>query len=139
MHDPPIIIEKFPTEEISYSNLRTIFAIWNTMIGTGTFIIPYLFSKSGLIPGIITLTVLYLINMYTCIIVASNSKYASDFTDVVYRYGNNGLKIIWVNCSFVVAFLVSWVYAIIMSQTTYTLVGFIINVKPLVPGDLDFN
>eukprot|EP00341_Mesodinium_pulex_P004159 CAMPEP_0116911744 /NCGR_PEP_ID=MMETSP0467-20121206/15668_1 /TAXON_ID=283647 /ORGANISM="Mesodinium pulex, Strain SPMC105" /LENGTH=79 /DNA_ID=CAMNT_0004587581 /DNA_START=230 /DNA_END=469 /DNA_ORIENTATION=+ len=38
------------------SDLRTILGVWNTMVGSGTFAVPYLFMQTGLIPGLMTLT-----------------------------------------------------------------------------------
>lgn len=66
------------------SSLTTIFSVWNTMMGSSLLAIPWVFTKSGLITGIIVLFVMALVTWYTMFMVVKVGKAnnTSDFVEL---------------------------------------------------------
>mmetsp|Transcript_90328 Transcript_90328/g.195478 ORF Transcript_90328/g.195478 Transcript_90328/m.195478 type:complete len:144 (+) Transcript_90328:227-658(+) len=71
--DPNIFILT-PPGMIQNKNLLCIFSIWNSMVGSGLFILPYAFYTSGIVASIIAILVVAVCLMYTCLIVIGNCK-----------------------------------------------------------------
>ena len=67
-------------------SLTTIFSIWNTMVGSGLLFIPWAYSNSGLVLGILITLVSFLISYYTCYLVLKTAGTDNDYTDTLQKY-----------------------------------------------------
>lgn len=51
------------------SSLKTVFVIWNTMMGSSLLAMPWGFQQAGLLGGVITVIVVGFVCFYTCTLV----------------------------------------------------------------------
>eukprot|EP01121_Diplochlamys_sp_Union-15-3_P012982 TRINITY_DN3960_c0_g2_i2.p1 TRINITY_DN3960_c0_g2~~TRINITY_DN3960_c0_g2_i2.p1 ORF type:complete len:358 (-),score=26.03 TRINITY_DN3960_c0_g2_i2:23-1066(-) len=63
-------------------SLVTIFSLWNTMMGSSLLTLPWGFSESGLIMGIITLLVVGVLTWYTCTLIVKHGLNRPDGSNV---------------------------------------------------------
>jgi len=63
------------------SSLTTIFSIVSTMLGATLLSVPWAFSKSGLIGGVVLVVFLGALTCYTASLIIRNGKGCLDFAD----------------------------------------------------------
>ena len=68
------------------SSIRTIFSIWNTMIGSSIVSIPYNVYNAGIIPTVILGLLFGFICFFTCNLYIKLSGNEKDFANVVSKY-----------------------------------------------------
>lgn len=109
------------------SAFTTIFAVWNTMIGSSLLSLTWGFEQSGIIGGILVILIIGVVTWYTMsIIVRRGEGRYPDFVEVCKEYlGRPGYWFCWLG-SVVVLTGASFVYDILLTTNAYSLVnGFI--------------
>ncbi|XP_066915221.1 neutral amino acid transporter 9-like [Clytia hemisphaerica] len=106
------------------SSIITIFAIWNTMMGTSLLSMPWALQQSGFMLGLLLMAMMMCICLYTCLIILKSEKTLGlktsvEFVDVCQHYLGAPAK--YVAFTFgVVAFLGAIiVYWVLMSNFLY--------------------
>ena len=109
------------------SAFTTIFAVWNTMIGSSLLSLTWGFEQSGLCGGILVILVIGLVTWYTMsLIVRRGEGRYPDFVEVCKEYlGRPGYWFCWLG-SVIVLTGASFVYDILLTTNIYTLVNGII-------------
>lgn len=80
-----------PDESGKHGSLTTIFSVWNAMVGTGMLTIPWAYSNSGFILGLIITLICFLISFYTCYLVLKAAGNDTDYTDTLQKqFGRKG-------------------------------------------------
>lgn len=105
----------------------TIFAVWNTMIGSSLLSLTWGFGESGICGGILVILLIGLVTWYTMsLIVRRGEGRYPDFVEVCKEYlGRTGYWFCWLG-SVVVLTGASFVYDILLTTNAYSLVnGFI--------------
>jgi len=73
------------------SSLTIIFGVWNGLVGSGLVILPWAYSETGLILGVVVTLIAFIISFitqYFVMICAGNDR---DFTDTLYKiFGRKG-------------------------------------------------
>lgn len=114
---PSSMFSILPTEpEAQQSSIVTIFAIWNTMMGTSLLSMPWGIGQSGFIFGIIIIVLTGLLAFYTAFRVLKSKEYLDapvfEFSDVAkYYFGTIGewTALVFGLLAFVGGMIVYWV------------------------------
>ncbi|XP_047123429.1 neutral amino acid transporter 9 [Hydra vulgaris] len=115
------------------SSIITIFAIWNTMLGTSLLSLPWGLQQSGFAMGITLIILMGVICLFTCLMIVKSRKYAVEkenveFIDICEKYlGSIGkfVAFIFGLAAFIGAIMVYWV---LMSNFLFK-VGVFVHVK----------
>lgn len=124
-----------------HGSLSTIFSVWNTMIGSSMLTIPWAFSNSGIVLGIIISLITFIIAFYTCYLYIKLAGTDEDFSDTVYKYyGKYGWVVTMAFSNFLM-FAVVVIYYELMSQSLFPIIAAIIEWiwKEHVSLDTDFD
>lgn len=74
-----------------------IFSVWNSLIGASLVTLPWAFSNSGILLGILICLLCFIVSFYTTYLIIKLTGNDSDFTDTLFKYfGKTG----WVLGSF---------------------------------------
>ena len=68
------------------SSLVIIFSCWNTMVGSAMVSLPWAFSESGIILGILISFTSFIISYYTCALIIITAKDDSDYVFTLKKY-----------------------------------------------------
>ncbi|CAI2365038.1 unnamed protein product [Moneuplotes crassus] len=109
-----------------HSSLSTIFSIWNTMVGSGLFTIPWAFSNSGIVLGLIISFITFAISYYTCSIYVRLARNDSDFADTMYKYFGKKGWVVTMIFSILLMFSVIVIYYELMSQALFPVIAALI-------------
>ncbi|XP_017779227.1 PREDICTED: sodium-coupled neutral amino acid transporter 9 homolog isoform X1 [Nicrophorus vespilloides] len=122
-------IEEQPSRETTQSSLVTIFAIWNTIMGTSILAMSWGLAKAGFIPGIILILFVSGICLYTAyIILQVNNRHgfgSNDVSDICRSLIGPWAAIVAKIFSLIVLIGACIVYWILMSNFLYNSVHFI--------------
>ena len=75
-----------PDNKGKHGSLTTIFSVWNAMVGTGLVTIPWAYSQSGLVLGILITFTTFLVSFFTCFLVIKSAGDDGDYTDTLKKY-----------------------------------------------------
>ena len=84
--DTDLILTKVPgdTDQTGkHGSLTTIFSVWNAMVGTGLVTIPWAFSQSGLLYGIVLTFISFVVSFTTQYFVMRAAGTDLDFTETL--------------------------------------------------------
>lgn len=70
-------------EEKKHPSWMTVFSCWNTMIGSGVMTLPWAFSKSGIVMGVLISFVSFAFSARTCILSVIIVRPNMDFYDTM--------------------------------------------------------
>lgn len=107
------------------SSVRTIFSIWNTMMGSSLMALPWGYSQAGLIGGIVLSLAVAFIAWYTCYLILKLTHNHNDLFELAEEYlGTSGRYISWLaSLLFGIGILIS--YDILMTISLFdTVEGF---------------
>lgn len=109
--------------------LATIASIVNTMMGTTILALPYGFSQSGIVAGLLIILVLGAVSCYTCLIVVEQGLRAghSDFSGSVEAFLGPRCKLIAWAFSVAIILGAAIVYHILMQETLFTVVSTVLS------------
>eukprot|EP00347_Sterkiella_histriomuscorum_P006074 403354168 len=79
--------------EKQQGSFTTIFSVWNSMVGTGLLTIPWAYSNSGFILGIIITFLQFVVSFYTCYLVLKVAGDDTDYTDTLKKYFGKQFRI----------------------------------------------
>jgi len=127
-----LFIPVLPSAGYKQSSLVTIFAIWNTMMGSSLLSLPWAVSQSGFAVGIFAIVLMGFICFYTCYLVMKGadsmdkSNYAAlEFTDVCEHYLGKIGKLTSIIFSLGALYGVTTVYLVLLSNFLYNVGEFI--------------
>eukprot|EP00727_Mastigamoeba_balamuthi_P011015 m51a1_g6536 hypothetical protein (740) ;mRNA; r:33905-41827 len=110
-----------PRKEGLAATFTTIFAVWNTMIGSSLLSFPWGFTNAGLAGGIAVVVAMGFVTWYTMYLVLINGEGQSDFIDVCAKYlGKPGRWIAWFG-SVIILFGADTVMTILLTSTIFKL------------------
>ena len=115
-------------EDPKQSDIKLIFSIWNTMMGSSMLALPWGFSESGLGMGLFLIFILGALTCYTCVLIVRHGKDSADFFYLCNDYlGGWGKWLCWVSS---IAVLLGGViaYDILMADILYASVNSVTNV-----------
>ncbi|KAK7100193.1 hypothetical protein V1264_023183 [Littorina saxatilis] len=121
------------------SSVITIFALWNTMMGTSLLSMPWAILQAGFACGIALLVFMALIMFYTSYLVLKSTKLApgkqfNDFSDVCAHFLGKHSRKLAVGSSLATLFGGCIVYWILLSNFLYHIVVFIKNEVDPIPS-----
>ncbi|KAK7488484.1 hypothetical protein BaRGS_00020269 [Batillaria attramentaria] len=112
------------------SSLVTIFAFWNTMMGTSLLSMPWAIQQAGYVCGIVMLVVMAFIMGYTAYRVLKSVDFlvgqtVQEFSDVCRHYLGRYAEMLAISCSLLALLGGMIVYWILMTNFLYHIVYFI--------------
>lgn len=117
--DPSLFLFSASKSTQKQSSISTILSVCNSMIGSSLVSLPWAFSDSGLVLGILITFGIFLISFYTWYLIIITSENVDDYADTVYKYfGKNGWRFS-IGGSVVIIMSVWVIYYEIMSQSLY--------------------
>ena len=114
--------------EKKQSDIKLIFSIWNTMMGSSLLGLPWGFGQSGLTMGFFLVFFIGALCAYTCILIVQNGKDSADFFYLCNDYlGKWGKWLCWISS---IAVLLGGViaYDILMSEILFSSVSSVVTV-----------
>jgi solute carrier family 38 (sodium-coupled neutral amino acid transporter), member 9 len=67
-------------------DITLIFSIWNTMMGSSLLALPWAFTTSGFITGLVIIFLMGALCCYTCLLILRHGKESGDFFYLCYDY-----------------------------------------------------
>ncbi|XP_065069584.1 neutral amino acid transporter 9-like [Rhopilema esculentum] len=140
---PYLFLPILPSIGYKQSSLITIFAIWNTMMGTSLLSLPWAIGQSGFVLGMALIITMGLICFYTCYLILKSANYmdkskfeALEFTDVCEHYLGKSGKICSIVSSLVALLGSTTVYLVLLSNFLFSVGQFIHDQSNSVPGNV---
>ena len=109
-----------PEEEKKRGSITLIFSIWNTMMGSSLLALPWGFTNSGFIFGLIIIFIIGALCCYTCLLILKHGKESADFFYLCNDYlGKWGKYACWVaSISMLIGAVIA--YSILMTDVLYS-------------------
>jgi hypothetical protein len=104
------------------SSLTTIFTCWNTMIGSGIVALPWTFSNSGFLLGIVICIVSLLVSYRTCILMIRTAGNDKEYFDTLFKYWGRWAYYIGIFSTLLIMFAAVCSYFVILSQMLYPII-----------------
>ena len=123
---PPALFYPLYSGKGKPSSIATIFAIWNTMVGSTILTIPWAFMQSGMLMALGIFFIVAGIGYYTCTLIMRWGEGKADFSDVCVEYIGKWTQVVCIILSCMVLIGATIVYHVLMSQTLYAVVDGII-------------
>ncbi|KAL6049282.1 Sodium-coupled neutral amino acid transporter 9 [Balamuthia mandrillaris] len=109
-----------PAEKGKYqSSLTTIFSIWNTMMGSSLLALPWGFSESGFLLGLLTIFGIGFLCFYSCYLIVKNGQGYDDFIDLAKKYLGRAGTVVGFTSSVLVLVGALIAFDILMSDSLY--------------------
>lgn len=127
-----------PEEEQKQGDIKLIFSIWNTMMGSSLLALPWGFGQSGLAAGLFLVFFVGALCAYTATLIVKHGKDSADFFYLCNDYlGKWGKNFCWLSS---VSVLLGGViaYDILMSDILYSSVASLVNVAKDIADDPNF-
>ena len=118
----PIIVPFQRTQDgqiLKQSSLMSILTCWNTMMGAGIVTLPWAFSHSGFLLGIIICFVGFLVSLRTCILILRLTGPGDDFFDTCRKYWGMPGYLTMLICTLALVLTACTSYYMIMAQVLY--------------------
>jgi amino acid permease len=139
--DQDMILTKVPGDTDltgKHGSLTTIFSVWNAMVGTGLVTIPWAFSQSGLVYGIVLTFISFVVSFTTQYFVMQTAGTDLDFTETLKKqfgkFGWNSGMFIFIGMLTVPIIL----YTQLLAQTLFPILMVLFQNVGLVPHDDNF-
>ncbi|EAS02413.2 transmembrane amino acid transporter protein (macronuclear) [Tetrahymena thermophila SB210] len=109
------------------TSLNTIFALTNSMVGSVCLLIPITFAQTGIIMSILIMFLIGLINMKTSQLYLAHLREGEvDLSDLIMRTLGKKYAILFNFSSSLLMFLVGTIYFILINNTAYPMLCFIL-------------
>ena len=109
------------------SSLVTIFSIWNTMVGSSLLTLPWAFSHSGIIVGLLIAFACAAASTYSCALIIQDGKGDVDFSDTALKTLGRCGWFITILSSVLLMLGATLGYYELMTQTLYPIIQGVIN------------
>jgi amino acid permease len=104
------------------SSITTIFTCWNTMLGSGIVALPWTFSNSGFLLGIIICLVSLGVSYRTCILMIRTAGNDKEYFDTLFKYWGRWAYYVGILSTLLIMFAAVCSYFVILSQMLYPII-----------------
>ena len=109
------------------SSMVIIFSCWNTMVGSAMVSLPWAFSESGIVLGILISFTSFIISYYTCALIIITAKEDKDYVFTLKKYfGMKGWYLGLIGPTILIFGAIT-VYFVVIVQSLYPLLVVLMN------------